>query len=353
MKKIISVMAIFLCLTILFSAYVFAAPLGTIDITTDKQTVHPGETVKINVNFGQDLGAYTVDVAYDNNLLEYVSAEGGTPNDNGTRVRVYFFDSSGGSSPSDNMSVTFKAKEGIVTSNPTDLSVTMEGLANNDASVNYDDVSVPIVKNIVVEPIYEDYSIELNYSGDVIKNVEKDMKLVIRSAMGKNYEHTRIIGEITSPANATAKLLAIDSQSLEHDILESGWGDASGDPIGGKDVVKELDVRGLFSAVGEYTIKLSVIDRDASDAEIVSNTFKVKVVENSTQLPPEEIEKPGETEGNGTVKPGDLTGNNGANDNKTEEKPAELPKTGNTMYFEIAGVIAVLSIAYIALRRKN
>ena len=353
MKKIISVMAIFLCLTILFSAYVFAAPLGTIDITTDKQTVHPGETVKINVNFGQDLGAYTVDVAYDNNLLEYVSAEGGTPNDNGTRVRVYFFDSSGGSSPSNNMSVTFKAKEGIITSNPTDLSVTMEGLANNDASVNYDDVSVPIVKNIVVEPIYEDYSIELNYSGDVIKNVEKDMKLVIRSAMGKNYEHTRIIGEVTSPANATAKLLAIDSQSLEHDILESGWGDASGDPIGGKDVVKELDVRGLFSAVGEYTIKLSVIDRDASDAEIVSNTFKVKVVENSTQLPPEEIEKPGETEGNETGKPGDLTGNNGANDNKTEEKPAELPKTGNTMYFEIAGVIAVLSIAYIALRRKN
>lgn len=352
MKKIISVMAIFLCLTILFSAYVFAAPLGTIDITTDKQTVHPGETVKINVNFGQDLGAYTVDVAYDNNLLEYVSAEGGTPNDNGTRVRVYFFDSSGGSSPSNNMSVTFKAKEGIITSNPTDLSVTMEGLANNDASVNYDDVSVPIVKNIVVEPIYEDYSIELNYSGDVIKNVEKDMKLVIRSAMGKNYEHTRIIGEVTSPANATAKLLAIDSQSLEHDILESGWGDASGDPIGGKDVVKELDVRGLFGAVGEYTIKLSVIDRDASDAEIVSNTFKVKVVENSTQLPPEDTNnsgQPGQTEDNKT----ETTGNNGTNNNNTQEKPVELPKTGNTMYFEIAGVIAVLSIAYIALRRKN
>lgn len=352
MKKIISVMAIFLCLTILFSAYVFAAPLGTIDITTDKQTVHPGETVKINVNFGQDLGAYTVDVAYDNNLLEYVSAEGGTPNDNGTRVRVYFFDSTGGTTPSSNMSVTFKAKEGIVTSNPTDLSVTMEGLANNDASVNYDDVSVPIVKNIVVEPIYEDYSIELNYSGDVIKNVEKDMKLVIRSAMGKNYEHTRIIGEVTSPANATAKLLAIDSQSLEHDILESGWGDASGDPIGGKDVVKELDVRGLFSAVGEYTIKLSVIDRDASDAEIVSNTFKVNVVENSTQLPPEDTnnpEQPGQTEDNKT----ETTGNNGTNDNNTQEKPVELPKTGNTMYFEIAGVIAVLSIAYIALRRKN
>ena len=70
-------------------------------------------------------------------------------------------------------------------------------------------------------------------------------------------------------------------------------------------------------------------------------------------MPPEEIEKPGETEGNGTGKPGDLTGNNGVNDNKTEEKPAELPKTGNTMYFEMAGVIAVLSIAYIALRRKN
>ena len=358
MKKIISVMAIFLCLTILFSVYVYAAPLGTIDITTDKTTVHPGETVKINVNFGQDLGSYTVDVAYDNNLLEYVSAEGGTPNDNGTRVRVYFFDTAGGTSPRNNMSVTFKAKEGITTSNPTDLSVTMEGLANNDASVSYDDVTVPIVKNIVVEPVYEDYSIELNYSEDVIENVEKDMKLVIRSAMGKNYEHTRIIGEVTTPANTTAKLLATDSQSLEHDILESGWGDASGDPIGGKDVVKELDVRGLFSGVGEYTIKLSVIDRDNSDAEIASNTFKVNVVSSSAQLPPEEPsnpEQPGETEDNEqTETPENPTGNTGNNGtNVTEEKPEELPKTGSTMYLEIVSILVVLSVAYIALRRRD
>ena len=35
--------------------------------------------------------------------------------------------------PRTNMSVTFKAKEGIITSNPTDLSVTAEGLANADA----------------------------------------------------------------------------------------------------------------------------------------------------------------------------------------------------------------------------
>ena len=50
-------------------------------------------------------------MAYDNNIFEYVRSEGGTENDNGTRVRVTYYDSAGGTNPRTNMSVTFKAKE--------------------------------------------------------------------------------------------------------------------------------------------------------------------------------------------------------------------------------------------------
>lgn len=350
MKKIISIISIFTFLTLVLSVSIYAAPLDNYDITTDKETVHPGENVKVDVDFKQGLGSYTVDVAYDNNLLEYVSAEGGTPNDNGTRVRVYFFDEQGGTAPSSKMSVTFKAKDEIVTSNPTNLSITMEGLANADASVRYDDITTPIIKDLIVEPMYEDYTIELNYTGNVIKNEEKDMQLVIRSNMGKNYEHTRIIGQVTTPANESAKLLATDNASLEHDILESGWGTAAGDSIGGKNVVKELSTRGIFSGAGEYNITLSLVDRDNSDAVIATKAFKINVLETAPQTPsenqpqqPQEPVQPQEPE-----KP-----TTGTTTTTNKKEPTTLPQTGNTMYFGIFSVIAVLSIAYVALRKKD
>ena len=283
MKKIISIVTILAVLLLsIFSINAYADTLDTIEITTDKATVHPGEDITINIDFGQDMGSYTADIAYDNNLLEFVSAEGGTENDNGTRIRVYFFDSSGGSNPRKTMSVTFKAKDEIITSNPTQLSVTFEGLANPDASVNYDDIAIPVTKDIIVEPVYTDYDFSLNYAGDIKVNEEKDMTLTLSSSMGKNYEHTRIITEVTTPEDGTVKLLATDNQDLEHDIIQSGWGDVAGDSIGGKDVKKEVNMRGTFSKAGKYTITFKLIDRDDSDNVITFKTFSLDVKEETT-----------------------------------------------------------------------
>lgn len=352
MKKMISIIAISLVLSMsIFSTKIYAATLDTINITTDKQTVHPNETVKVNINFGQDLGSYTIDVAYDNNLLEYVSSEGGTANDNGTRVRVYFFDQTGGSSPRNSMSVTFKAKSGITTSNPTDLSITAEGLANPDASVTYDDITIPIIKNIIVEPVYTDYNIALSYTGEVKKDEQKDMKITISSAMGKNYEHTRIIANATTPSGGTVNLFATDSQGLEHDIIQNGWGNASGDPIGGVDVKKELNVRGLFNVAGDYSITLSLINRDDSDAVIASKTFTIAVTEKITApTEPENVEQ---------VKPEEKPENNEETINKKQnaipnnKEPNKLPKTGNTVYVVILSTVAVLVVAYVCLRKRK
>lgn len=356
MKKMVSIISIFLVLFLLtFSINVYAESLDTIDISTDKQTVHPGETVTLTVDFGTQMGSYGVNVDYDDNLLEYVSTEGATGNNTGTNVITeYHYNASSGEDPSTSMSITFKAKEGIITSNPTDLSVTITGMANPDASVSYDDITTPIIKNVVVEPIYVDYDIALNYTGDIIKEEEKDMKLVISSSMGKNYEHTRILGEATTPTGETVKLLASDEQGLEHDIILSGWGDASGDPLGGKDVIKELDVRGLFSGAGNYTITLKIIDRDDSDAEIASETFDIEVKDEAAVVPPAE-ENPSETE----IPP--VEENPGETVTPPAEEPTEiakqepttLPKTGNTIYFVILPIIAILSVAYVVLSKKD
>lgn len=335
MKKLLSIITVFLVIFVAtLSIQVCAASLDTINITTSKQTVHPNDNVKVNVDFGKSLGAYTVDIAYDNNLFEYVSSEGGTENDNGTRVRVYYFDSTGGSKPRNNMSVTFKAKSGITTSNPTEFSITAEGLASPDASTQYDDITTPIIKSVIVEPAYVNYSFSLKYSGDVVKNVKKDMKIGVSSTMGKNYEHTRIIAEVKAPKDATAKLLATDEQGLEHEIIQSGWGSAAGDKIGGKNVVKELNVQGLFDKQGKYEITLKLIDRDNSDKQIASKTFTVNVKEKAeTKVPSTTNKKPSQT--------------------VNKKKPTTLPKTGNTIYFAVISIIAILTIAYITLRKRE
>lgn len=342
MKKMVNIISIFLVLFLLvFSINVYAASLDTIDIKTDKQTVHPGQTVTLTVDFGTQMGSYGVNVAYDNNLLDYVSTQGATANDTGTVVKTaYHYDASSGQSPRTSMSITFKAKEDILTSNPTDLSVTMEGMGNPDASISYDDITTPIVKNIIVEPAYVDYDIALRYTGDIIKNEEKDMKLVVSSAMGKNYEHTRIIAEATTPAGETVKLLGTDEQGLEHDIIDSGWGSAEGDPIGGKNVKKELNLRGLFTGTGKYSITLKLIDRDNSDSVIASKTFDITVKDEADTTPPAD---------NNTQKPENTTPNGTTNN----QKPSTLPKTGSTIYLAILPIIVVLAVAYVILRRKD
>ncbi len=338
MKKMVSIVAIFLVLFLLsFSINVYAETLDNVTTSVDKEIVHPGETVKVTVNFGQELGAYTVDVAYDSNLLEYVSFEGGTQNDNGSRIRVVFHDETGGSNPRSSMSVTFRAKENIITSNPTELKITANGLAGPTASPSYDAIDTPITKTITVEPSYADYDIDLKYTGDIIKNQEKDMKIVVSSSMGRSYEHTRILAEATTPEGETVKLLGIDNDMLEHDIIESGWGKDEGDPIGGKDVVKELDVRGLFSGAGEYSIILKLINRDESDNTIASKTLNISVKDEETQTPTQD--------------------NNNQDNNQIaqeNQKPSSLPKTGSTVYYIVLpAIVTIIAASYLYVNKKK
>ena len=153
MKKILSIiLGTTIALMLIFTIKSGAASLTNISVTTNKQTIKPGENVVVTIEFGQSLGSYTFDIAYDSNIFEYVSATGGTANDTGSKVRVYYFDQTGGNSPRTDMSVTFKAKSSLTTSNPTNFLVTAEGLANADASVTYDDITTPIRKDVVVEP---------------------------------------------------------------------------------------------------------------------------------------------------------------------------------------------------------
>ena len=326
-----------------------AAALDAIQINTNKEIVNPGSEIVLNINFGKPLGAYTFDINYDNNLLEFVSTDGGTENDNGTRVRIVYYDSSGGSNPKESMNVTFKAKEGIETSNPTDFSITAEGLSNPDASESYDDITVPIKKSITVEPQYEDYKFDLTYSGNPVINEEKEMTLTLSSAIGRFYDHSRILAEATTPNNGNVQLLGTDENQLEHDLIDSGWGDVSGDKIGGN-VTKTLNLRGIFDTAGQYQITFKLIDRDQSDAVIAQSTFIINVEEKRIIPPTEEnpsTEIPSENNSNNVTEE-QVQENNAEND-----LPKELPKTGYNYYAIFGVTILVIGLAIYILRRKS
>ena len=234
----------------------------------------------------QSFGTYTFDIAYDNNIFEYVRSEGGTASDNKTRVRVVFFDEQGGSNPRSNMSVTFKAKADITSTNPTDFSITAEGLANNDGSQEYDDISVPIKKSVTVEPNYVDYTLRFKSEGKVIVNEENKMELITSSTMGRNYDHVKMKVEVTKKPSesATVKLLATERTRQEIDLIKDGWGEPDGYELGGKNVEQILDIRGVFSNVGEYKIKVSLLDKDSADSVIAEKEFSFNVTENNQEI---------------------------------------------------------------------
>ncbi len=350
MKKIIYSIIIFTTMIIsLLTIKVKAASLDAINIETNKSIVNPGEEVTLTIEFGKSLGAYTFDIAYDNNLLEFVSASDGTPNDMSTKVRIVYYDSTGGTNTKDSLTIVFKAKEGITTSNPTDLSITAEGLANGDASEQYDDIDVPITKNITVEPDYKDYELNLQYDGEIVKNQEKEITITTSSEMGKYYDHARLIAEVTTQTGGTVTLIGIDEQQMKHDLIQSGWGDPSGYKIGGK-VEQVLKFTGLFTEAGDYQITLKLIDRDSSDASIVEKTFDIKVVEESTV----EDENDNTNTGNNTENTTDNTTNNTEEQEKAEELPKELPKTGiNYTGIFIALIVLAILIYFTKYRKKK
>ena len=54
--------------------------------------------------------------------------------------------------------------------------------------------------------------------------------------MRRFYEHARLVAEVTKTAGGTVQLIGTDTSQLEHDIIQSGWGDAQGYKIGGAEV---------------------------------------------------------------------------------------------------------------------
>ena len=176
----------------------------------------------------------------------------------------------------------------------------------------------------------DEYYFDLQYTGTVIKNVEKDANVLLVGENGTLYSNVQIKVKVTGPA--TPKLLATDSNGVEHDIAQLGyWGPSSGFAVQG-DFTNTTPIKATFTEEGSYTIELTLVDLTNSNAVITSKTFTVDV--SDTQTPAV----------NNTVS------NNTAVD--------ELPKTGTSIgeyitYFFVVGMIFLACTIYFNRRRTN
>lgn len=165
----------------------------------------------------------------------------------------------------------------------------------------------------------DEYTFDLQYTGTIVKNIEKDASVLLTGVNGTPYTNVQIKVDITGPA--TPKLLATDSAGVEHDIAQLGyWGTVGGFPVQG-DFSNRTPIKATFIEEGQYTITLSLIDLANSNHVITSKVFSLNVYED--EVPPN---------------------NNIVENNRIEE----LPKTGTSVW-EYAMYITIISIFLVAI----
>ncbi|MCI8352016.1 MAG: hypothetical protein HFJ58_00005 [Clostridia bacterium] len=180
----------------------------------------------------------------------------------------------------------------------------------------------------------DEYSFDLQYTGTIVKNVEKDAVVLLTGVNGTPHTSVQIKVDITGPA--TPKILATDSAGTEYDIAQLGyWGPPSGFQVGG-DFVNRTPIKATFIEEGSYTIKLSLVDLANGNAVITTKTFDIEVYED--------------------VPGGNVVSNvidNAVVEGNTLE---ELPKTGTSVVeyvMYIIAIVLIISIIGMYINRKR
>ena len=172
---------------------------------------------------------------------------------------------------------------------------------------------------------------ELKYDGDVVINETKDASVILRGTNATTYSNVRVKVEVSGPG--TPKLIAKDTNNLEFDLAQTGyWGPDQGFPVAGT-FENETPIKATFNVAGTYTIKLSLVNMQASEAEIISKTYTIEVLEDVTNV--------NEIEEEPTV------------DNNTENEVDKLPQTGTGIIEYIAYITIILALIIFVYYKMN
>ena len=174
-----------------------------------------------------------------------------------------------------------------------------------------------------------EFEFELNYTGDVVLNETKDASVILRGNNATTYAKVRVKIEVSGPS--TPKIIATDSLNQEIDIAQTGyWGPDEGFAVSGT-FENETPVKVTFTAVGTYTIKLSLVNVEGGETEIISDTFTIEVLEDASNT--NEVIEPENTIENNTIE--------------------KLPQTGTSVAeYILYATITLLIIGFIYYRTR-
>ena len=186
----------------------------------------------------------------------------------------------------------------------------------------------------IISPVFaaNEYKFDLQYTGNIVKNEEKNANVLLIGENALPYAKVQIKVSINGPA--TPKILANDSLGTEIDIAKEGkWGPDEGFAVQGS-FTNTTPVRATFPEEGTYTITLSLVDLSNQSSVIATKTFSLEVYEDA------------ELENNLVPNDNNIITNNMIENNMINE----LPKTG-TSITEYVVYITVLSIVLFIIGR--
>ena len=344
MKKSLAKVGVLVLLFLSIQINCFAESLENLKIDLDKNIVHPNEEVTLKIDFGRNLSEFEINIAYDRNLFTYYSANKDINlYDNGDIASITYPTMST-KEPVSEIEITFKAKEQIQTTNPTDLKVTIQNIKDSLSGELLENPILPIENKLIVEPIYKDYQFLLEHDDALIPNKDINMKLILKSDMGQIYKNTKIYATITNEVEGEVQMNATDLLGNDYNILKDGFGGKYGESIGGLNVSKELNLNTRFSDFGNYKVLFELRDLNNSDFVIASQTFNLKVedemqtLNSSNGLSSEELKTEEKIE---------------SNKNEVVYKPTTLPKAGSTIYFLILPICGILILIYCIFKKKD
>lgn len=123
------------------------------------------------------------------------------------------------------------------------------------------------------------YDFSLNYTGDIVKDEDKEATVVLDGVNATPYTNVRIKVDVISGPGVPS-IVAYDSQGIGYNIIEFGyWGPEAGFAVGGT-FNNETPIVARFPEAGTYVIQLALIDVNNNSQVITSKQFTINVMEN-------------------------------------------------------------------------
>ena len=166
---------------------------------------------------------------------------------------------------------------------------------------------------------------ELKYDGDIVVNETKEGSVILRGTNATTYSNVRVKVDVEGPG--TPKIIATDTNNQESDLVDiKYWGPPEGFAVVGT-FENETPIKATFPVAGTYTIKLTLVNMQSSEAEIISKSFTIEVLEDATNV--NEV-------------------------NETGNEIEKLPQTGNSMVEYIMYIAVVVAlIIFVSYKIKN